>query len=371
MAIPFVDLRPLHERLSQEIEAAMQEVVRSGWYLLGQQLEAFEAEYGAYHDGRYAVGVANGTDAIELALRAYDIQGEDEVITVAHTAVATVLAIIRAGATPVLVDIDPRTMTIDPAAVEAAITPRTRAIIPVHLYGQPANLNALVAIAEKHHLLLMEDCAQAHGAKYNGQLVGTFGQIASFSFYPTKNLGAMGDGGAVVTSDPAIAERLRRLRFYGQVSRYDSLEMGMNSRLDEIHAATLRIKLRHLDQCNQERRAIAQQYTQTLQNLVLPYEQPEAYHVYHLYVVRHSQRDHLMAALKEQQIGTLVHYPIPVHLQSAYHHLSYPEGSLPETERAAKEVLSLPLSVGMNHADVQTVAAALNAITQKEPLTHD
>src|SRR5690349_16043483 len=228
---------------AEEIEAAMQRVLASGWYILGPEVEAFEVEFAAYHEIAYAVGVANGTDAIELALRAGGIGQGDEVITVAHTSVATISAIERAGARPILVDIDPVSYTIDPIAASAAISPRTRAIVPVHLYGHPANISALVELAQTHHLLLVEDCAQAHGARWDGRLVGTFGHMGAFSFYPTKNLGGYGDAGAVVTNDPQLAERLRRLRNYGQTARFTNVERGINSRLDEVQAAILRIKL--------------------------------------------------------------------------------------------------------------------------------
>ncbi|MCZ2098169.1 MAG: DegT/DnrJ/EryC1/StrS family aminotransferase [Anaerolineae bacterium] len=240
------------------------------------EVEAFEREFAAWHDVGCAVGIANGTDAIELALRAAGVGRGDEVITVAHTAVPTVCAVERAGASPVLVDIDPTTYTIDPAAVEAAITPRTRAILPVHLYGHPADLNALVDIARRQHLLLVEDCAQAHGARYDGRLVGTFGDLAAFSFYPTKNLGAYGDGGAVLTNDPQLAERLKRLRNYGQTRRYHHAERGMNSRLDEMQAALLRVKLQHLDAINDARREIAAAYDRSLRGVTVPTEQPNA-----------------------------------------------------------------------------------------------
>ncbi|MCC6804435.1 MAG: DegT/DnrJ/EryC1/StrS family aminotransferase [Anaerolineae bacterium] len=351
---------PLNQRLSGELHAAVDRVLDSGWYILGPEVEAFEREFAAYHSVGYAVGVANGTDAIELALRAAGVGRGDEVITVAHTAVPTVCAVERAGASPVLVDIDPTTYTIDPAAVEAAITPRTKAILPVHLYGHPADLNALVGIAQRHKLLLVEDCAQAHGARDNGRLVGTFGDLAAFSFYPTKNLGAYGDGGAVITSDPQLAERLKRLRNYGQVRRYHHAERGMNSRLDEMQAALLRVKLQHLDAINDARREIAAAYDRSLRGVTLPTEQPNARHVYHLYVVRHAQRDPLAEALRARGVETLVHYPIPVHLQAAYADLGYGKGSLPVTEQIAQEILSLPLYYGLTEEQIAVVAEAVD-----------
>jgi dTDP-4-amino-4,6-dideoxygalactose transaminase len=287
------------------------------------------------------------------------------VITVAHTAVATVAAIERAGATPVLVDIDPIAYTMSSRAAEAAITPRTRALLPVHLYGHPANLGALRALADQHHLLLIEDCAQAHGAEYQGQKVGTFGDLAAFSFYPTKNLGADGDAGAILTRDTALADKLKRLRNYGQVSRYVHEERGINSRMDEMQAAILRVKLSHLDAFNAERRHIAAIYDAELRGVTLPAAHPEVKHVYHLYVIRHPERDALMAYLKEQGIGTLIHYPIPVHLQKAYADLGYPRGSLPNTEQAADQIVSLPLYIGLGEYEVRAVAAAVNRFTAR------
>ncbi len=360
--ILFNDLGPLHRALKGEHEEAVRRVFARGWYILGQEVEAFEAEFAAYHGGGHAVGVANGTDAIELALRAAGVGPGDEVITVSHTAVATVCAVERAGARPVLVDIDPRTCTIDPRAVRAAITPRTRAIVPVHLYGHPADLDPLIDIAGRAGLLLIEDCAQAHGALYRGRPVGTFGHLAAFSFYPTKNLGACGDGGAVLTADGQLAARLRRLRNYGQAERYHHVERGMNSRLDEMQAALLRVHLVHLDEHNNERRRLAALYRKRLSGLTLPQTWPgeeKVRHVYHLFVVRHPQRDALRRRLQEHGVGTLIHYPLPVHLQPAYADLGYRPGSLPETERAAREVLSLPLYVGLCDEQVEQVAASL------------
>ncbi|MBC7814258.1 MAG: DegT/DnrJ/EryC1/StrS family aminotransferase [Burkholderiales bacterium] len=363
MKVPFNNLKPLHALLADELEAAVQRVLASGWFILGPELEAFEQAFADYHGVAHAIGVANGTDAIELALRVADIGRGDEVITVAHTAVATVCAIEQTGARPVLVDIDPTTYTMNPAAAEAAITPRTKAIIPVHLYGQPADLDALTDIAARHNLLLIEDCAQAHGAKLNDKRVGTMGTMGAFSFYPTKNLGAYGDGGAIITNDSQLAERLRRLRTYGQSSRYIHAERGINSRLDEMQAAILAVKLAHLDEHNSERRELARLYNETLSGVTIPVERANAYHVYHLYVVRHRQRDELMLAMQKQGIGTLVHYPVPVHYQQAYADLGYPAGSLPETEKAAAEIVSLPLYVGLPPSDVETVARAVNEWT--------
>ncbi len=360
MNIPFNTLAHQYRMLQSEIDAAIRRVLERGYFILGPEVEAFEAAFAGYHQVAHAVGVANGTDAIELALRAAGVGPGDEVITVSHTAVPTVCAIERAGARPVLVDVEPDTYTMDPRAAEAAVTPHTRALLPVHLYGQPADMDALGAVAERHGLLLVEDCAQAHGAKYGGQLVGTFGHLAAFSFYPTKNLGAYGDGGAVITQDGEYAARLRRLRQYGQTARYHHAERGVNSRLDELQAAILRVKLAHLDAHNRRRREIAAGYAARLQGVALPAVREGAYHVYHLYVVRHPRRDALREALRERGIGTAVHYPLPVHMQPAYADLEC--GRLPVTERVVQEILSLPMYIGLTQADVAAVANALEAL---------
>lgn len=339
-------------------------------YVLGHEVQAFEEEFAAYLGAAQAVGVGNGTDALALALRACAIGGgeEDEVITTAHTAVATVAAIEMAGARPVLVDIEPRTFTLDPQRVVEAITPRTKAIVAVHLYGQPADLDALQEIAATRHLQLIEDCAQAHGATWRGQRVGTFGAAAAFSFYPTKNLGAIGDGGAVVTNSATLAAQVRRLREYGWERRYVSSVPGVNSRLDELQAAILRVKLRSLDAANQKRAALAEFYDQSLarMGLVLPYRRCESTAVHHLYVVRSSQRDVLQEHLKAQGVGTLVHYPVPVHQQPAYAGRVGGPQSLPHTEQAAREVLSLPLYPELTREEARQVVTAVGAFAGTE-----
>ena len=360
--IPFNQLKPLHDLLAEEIGAAMRRVAESGWYILGEEVRAFEAEFAAYHGVGHAVGVASGTDAIELALRAGGIGPGHEVITVAHTAMATVTAIECAGATPVLADIDPDAFTLDPDAARAAITARSRAIVAVHLYGRAADLEGLQALAAEHDLLLIEDCAQAHGAEYGGGKLGSIGAMGAFSFYPTKNMGAYGDGGVVITDDAQLAEALRKLRNYGQVSRYRHQARGRNSRLDEMQAAILRVKLRHLDRHNQRRRGIAALYDQHLRGVRTPAGAPGLGHVYHLYVIRDSRRDQLMAALQERGIGTLIHYPVPIHLQASHRDLGMPAGSLPHTELAAREILSLPMYIGLSDEDALQVCAAVREL---------
>jgi dTDP-4-amino-4,6-dideoxygalactose transaminase len=360
--IPFNDLRPLVERYRTEYEAAVGRVLDRAWFILGPEVEAFEDEFAGYHGpGYHAVAVGHGTDAIELALRAAGIGPGEEVITTALTAAATVCAIERAGARPVFADIDPHSCTLDSSAVHAAITPRTRAVVPVHLYGRPADMSGLLAVARPAGLLVIEDCAQAHGARLEGQPVGTFGDLAAFSFYPTKNLGAFGDAGAVLTADRALAERVRRLRNYGQTERYHHVEKGVNSRLDDLQAALLRVTLPHLEWHNEERRRLAGRYRRQLAGVGLPADGPGLRHVYHLFVVRHPDRDGLGRRLAQRGVGTMTHYPRPVHLQPAYAEFGAGPGSLPATERAAREVLSLPLYVGLTEDRVDAVCAAVAA----------
>ncbi|MCC6953253.1 MAG: DegT/DnrJ/EryC1/StrS family aminotransferase [Deltaproteobacteria bacterium] len=343
-----------------EIQQAMTRVLEGGRYVLGDEVKQFEQEFAEYVGVRYSFGVANGTDALQLALRACDIGPGDEVITVSHTAVATVAAIELTGATPVLADVDPLTFTIDPKQVEQLITERTRAIIPVHIYGQAADMASLGALAERHRLFVIEDCAQAHGASFQGQRVGTFGHIACFSFYPTKNLGAIGDGGGIATDDPELAERIKLLREYGWAERYVSAIPGLNSRLDELQAAILRIKLRDLDKDNQRRRAIAAAYRVGLANtpVVQPYERPGEGHVYHLYVLQSDDRDALQAHLGVQQIFPLVHYPVPIHRQPAYEN-RVRASSMLVTERLSRQVLSLPMYPELSTTEVQEVIDAV------------
>lgn len=328
-----------------EIEQAIHRVLEGGRYILGPELSALEQEFAAYIGTNHAIGVANGTDALELALRALEIGLGDEVITVSHTAVATVAAIEAAGAVPVLVDVDPHFYTLDPELLAKALTPRTRAVIVVHLYGQPADLDAIGAFCQEHNLALIEDASQAHGAKWKGKRLGSIGRIGCFSCYPTKNLGAIGDAGLVTTGDEKLAHKVRMLREYGWRDRYVSDLAGRNSRLDELQAAILRIKLRHLDADNGRRQQLAAHYTKLLagQPLHLPEIREYAEHVFHLYVVRTSNRQNLMGYLKEHDIHAGIHYPVPVHLQPAYKGRIRTSANMGVTERLAEEVLSLPM----------------------------
>lgn len=364
--IPLGDLKREYDRLHSEIDEAVERVLRRGWFILGEEGEAFEAEWAAYCGVAHAVGVGNGTDAIHLALRAAGIGPGDEVIVPALTAAFSALAVSLAGATPVFADIDLQRYTLDPAAFEAAITPRTAAVLPVHLYGCPADMAAIVEIARRHNLFVLEDAAQAHGARYQGQRAGGLGDAAAFSFYPSKNLGAYGDAGAVVTSDAALAEKVRMLRHGGQRHTYEHELLGTNSRLDEIQAAILRVKLGHLDAWNRQRQALAARYNRGLvrdDHLTLPLSPEEVDHVYHLYVVRTPLRDALRNYLEGAGIGTGVHYPKGVHQQAAYAHgsaklnagLGYAPGACPNAERAAAEVLSLPIFPQLSSGEVGQV----------------
>ncbi len=359
---------PLAQYLADKdgIDAAVARVLASGWYVLGTETRTFEAEFAGFLEAgpESCVGVGSGTEALHLALRALGIGPGDEVITVSHTAVATVAAIELAGATPVLADIEPDYFTLHPGCIEPLVTPRTRAIIPVHLYGQPADMAQIMAIAERHGLAVLEDCAQAHGARHEGRRTGTIGQAGCFSFYPTKNLGGLGDGGLVFIREAAVASLVRLLREYGWAERYVSHIAGCNSRLDELQAAILRVKLPGLDAANAARQKLAARYDAALAGtpLVLPRRRPGCTHVFHLYAIRSTQRDALQAHLKEQGVAALIHYPVPVHLQPAYAvRLRVSGGGLPETEKAAREVLSLPLYPELREADQDQVIAAILA----------
>jgi dTDP-4-amino-4,6-dideoxygalactose transaminase len=360
--VPFVDLRAQHQELGTAIAAAVQDVIGRGDFVLGAAVERFETAFAAYIGSRHAIGVGTGLAAIELALRAHGIGPGDEVITAANTFIATVLAIEAVGARPVLVDADPRSYAIDPAGIAAAVTPRTRAIVPVHLYGQPADMDAVLAIARRHHLVVVEDAAQAHGARYKGMRAGRFGHAAAFSFYPAKNLGACGDGGMIVTDDDAVAEKARMLRNYGQKVKYHHATMGTNSRLDTLQAAILGIKLPHLDGWNEARRRHARAYGERLSDVVsTPATSPDAEHVYHLYVIETANREAVQRQMRAAGIETGIHYPIPVHLQEASAHLGYRAGQFPVTEAAASRILSLPMFPELTGAQIDHVAATLGA----------
>jgi dTDP-4-amino-4,6-dideoxygalactose transaminase len=359
--IPVFDYLRGHARIREEVETAIGRVLASGKLILGPEGEALEAEFARYVGVDFAVGVGSGTDALVVALRALGIGPGDEAITVGHTAAATVQAIGEVGAAPRLVDVDDRSLLIDPQHAAAAIGPRTRAIVPVHLYGHPAAMPAILALASRHGLAVVEDCAQAHGARIARRHVGSFGTIGCFSFYPTKNLGAYGDGGMCVTDDPMLAERMRRLRFHGFDAARVAQLAGINSRLDEVQAAVLRVKLRHLDGWLAARRAHARHYLEELEGapLRLPPTAAGTEPAWHLFVVRLEQRARIIESLTRAGIGCAVHYPQPVHRMPAYDRLGCGPGSLPVTERAAREVLSLPMFPELEPGEVEAVCRAL------------
>lgn len=370
--IPLADPRAENLLVREALDAAWHRVLDAGRYILGLEVEAFESEFAAYIGDQYGVGVANGTEAIEIALRALGVGPGDEVVTVSHTAVATATAIRRAGAEPVFVDIDPETFTMDPGRLQVAITDRTKAIVPVHLYGQAADLAPIMELAGDLQVPVVEDCAQSHGASYRGKKAGSFGALAAFSFYPTKNLGAIGDGGIVTTPSPDLAERCRLLREYGWTQRYVSTRDGWNSRLDELQAAILRAKLPYLDERNASRARLASRYSELLADtdLVLPAPGPDRDHVYHLYVVRASHRDQLQAQLIDSGIGCGIHYPVPVHQQAAF--AARPDAHqhpLEHTERAAAEILTLPLHPAMTLDTVDEVANRVRQLIASQVTT--
>ena len=361
MHVPFVDLRAQHAPISGELDRAVREVIARGDFILGAAVERFEAEYAAFIGTRHAIGVATGLSAIELALGAFGVGAGDEVITAANTFIATVQAITAVGARPVLVDMDPSSYTIDPDALAAAINSRTRAIVPVHLYGQPVDLDAVLAVARRHGLLVIEDAAQAHGARYKGRRAGSFGHAAAFSFYPSKNLGAFGDGGMITTDDDRAAEQLRLLRNYGQRVKYHHAIAGTNSRLDALQAAVLRVKLPHLDGWNAARRRHADAYAARLARRVRTPTAPAGIeHVYHLYVIETGQRDAVQHRLRAREIDTGIHYPVPAHLQEACAWLGYKAGDFPATEAASARILSLPMYAELTEAQIDYVAEAIN-----------
>jgi dTDP-4-amino-4,6-dideoxygalactose transaminase len=369
MSIPILDLQAQYRAHKEEIDAAILGVVASGHYILGPNVKALESEIAAYVGCQHAVGVASGTDALQLALVALGIGPGDEVITSPFTFIATASTISHTGATPVFVDIDPRTFNLVPALVEAAVTPRTRAIVPVHLFGQTVEMEPLLAIVRRHDLKVIEDAAQAIGAEESGRRAGSLGDAACFSFYPTKNLGAYGDGGMVTTKDPSLAERIDALRRQGSKKKYHNEMLGFNSRLDEIQAALLRVKLRYLDEWAAGRQRVARRYGELLAGLPVqtPYERPGVRHVYHQYTIRAPRRDDLQAHLKAQGIGTMVYYPVPLHRLPLYAGLGYQEGNLPESEKAAGEVISLPIYPELTEEEIEVVAGAIAGFYAGQP----
>lgn len=367
--IPFLDLKSAYHELKNELDAAYLRVIASGCYILGPEVNAFEEEFSAYCEAKYCIGVANGLDALHLIVRAFGIGPGDEVLVPANTYIATWLAVSHAGAVPIPVEPYENTCNLDPAMIEQAITVRTKAIIVVHLYGQSADMDTINSVARKHGLKVIEDCAQAHGARYKGRRVGSLGDAAGFSFYPGKNLGAIGDGGAVTTNDPAIAQRIRDLRNYGSCIKYRNEVIGFNSRLDELQAALLRVKLARLDEWNERRRKIAVRYMRKLANrpgLLLPVVPEWAEPVWHLFVIRNVYRDALQETLSNAGIITVIHYPIPPHLQPVYTKMGYVRGQFPIAERLALQVLSLPIGPQLDDHDVDAVIAALNTAERIE-----
>jgi dTDP-4-amino-4,6-dideoxygalactose transaminase len=363
MIVPFVDLHAQYLTIKEDIDAAIARTIARSAFIGGDELQSFEVEFARYCDVAACVGVGNGTDALYLTLRALGIGPGDEVITVSHTFIATAEAVSMTGAQPVFVDIDDDTMLMDPDALEAAVTARTRAVIPVHLYGQACDMDRIIAVAKRHQLKVIEDAAQAHGARWRGQRVGSIADAGCFSFFPGKNLGAYGDAGGVVSNDEDLIRRIRMLANHGRAEKYVHERLGVNSRLDGLQAAILRVKLRHLDAWNDERRRVARQYGEPLRDsdVRLPVVNPEAEPVWHLFVVRTGDRDQLLAKLKAQGIAGGVHYPVPLHLQPAYQHLQIPAGALPITERAAATVVSLPMYPEMMQEQVEVVSQAVMA----------
>ncbi len=361
--IPLVDLHAQYETIKPEIDAAIQRTLDNTAFILGPEAKNFEEHFAAYCNAKHAVGLDSGTAALHLALLALGVGAGDEVITTTHTFIATAEAISLTGARPVLVDIDPRTYNIDAHKIEAAITPRTKAIIPVHLYGQPAEMDPILEIASRRNLRVIEDAAQAHGSDYRGRRIGSLGDMACFSFYPGKNLGAYGDAGALVTNDDELAAKVRMLRDHGRTTKYEHEITGYGYRLDGIQGAVLDVKLKHLPEWTAKRRACADYYTELLANvddsIVTPYEPAHVRAVYHLYVIRTRQRNELLQYLKERDIEAGIHYPVPLHLQPVYKNLDYAKGDFPVTEQAAQEILSLPIYPELTHAQMERVVETM------------
>ena len=368
MSVPFLDLKAPYIELKEEIDEAFAGVMASGWFVLGEALAAFENEFADYCEADHCIGVANGLDALHLILRGMELGAGDEVIVPSNTYIATWLAASYAGATPVPVEPNKRTHNIDPAKIEEAITPRTKAIIPTHLYGQTADMDSINELAARHGLRVIEDAAQAHGARYKGRKAGSLSHAAAFSFYPVKNLGAFGDGGAVVTSDSSLSEKIRRLRNYGSQVKYRHDDKGFNSRLDELQAAILRVKLRHLENWNERRKPIAAHYLEALADVAklgLPEVPGFAEPAWHLFVVTHPERDQLQEALAKDGIGTLIHYPIPPHLSGAYQNAALPTRDLRIAEALANSILSLPIGPHLDRVSQDAVIASIRRYSLK------
>ncbi len=365
MNVPFVSFKPLEKELDIQLREAFDRVLENSWYIGGNEDSAFEEAFAAFCSTKYCIGVGNGLDALMLVLRAWDIGPGDEVIVPSNTYIATALAVTYVGATPVFAEPDIRTFNIDPTRIEEKITPKTKAIMPVHLYGQACEMGPIMKLAEKYQLLVLEDCAQAHGATYRGQVIGSFGHASGFSFYPGKNLGALGDAGAVVTNDEALAAKVRALGNYGSDYKYHHIYKGCNSRLDELQAAFLAAKLPSMDKVNKDRQATAQKYLQGITNpaVVLPYVHPDCEHVWHVFAIRCERRDALAVHLAEKGIATNRHYPIPMHLQECYRELGIPEGALPIAEEISATELSLPMYYGMTGEEIQHVIDAINSFS--------
>ena len=363
MNVPFVSFKPLELELNAQLRAAFDRVLENSWYIDGKEDKAFEEAFAIYCDSKYCVGCGNGLDALMLALKALNIGAGDEVIIPSNTFIATALAATYTGATPVFVEPDIRTYNIDPAKIEEKLTNRTKAIMPVHLYGQPCDMDPIMEIAKKHNLYVIEDCAQAHGATYKGKVIGSFGDAAGFSFYPGKNLGALGDAGATVTNSEELAKKIRALGSYGSDYKYHHIYKGNNSRLDELQAAFLAAKLPLMDKVNENRRAIANRYLEGIRNekIVLPYVPEYAVPVWHLFAVRTRERDALAQHLADRGIATNRHYPIPMHLQECYKDLNIPQGTLPIAEEISATELSLPMFYGMTDEEIDYVIDAVNA----------
>lgn len=360
--INFLDMKPMHDKIKNEIMEAIERVYDSGWYILGKEVELFEEEFAKYSGTKYCVGVGSGLGALELILKGYDIGEGDEVIIPANTFIATALAVSYAGATPVLVDVDEKTYNINPELIESAITDKTKAIMPVHLYGHPCDMDPIVEIAKKHNLKVIEDSSQAQGALYKGRMVGSLGDASGMSLFPVKNMGALGDAGVVTTDDKELADKIKILRNYGSSKKYYNEYKGYNCKLDEIQAAILRVKLKYIDEWNEYRQNIASEYLKNIKNdkIMLPSILEGANHVWHRFVIRTKDRDGLQKYLEEHGIQAMPHYPVPIHKQEAYTELSYLIGTLPVTEHISDEILSLPLYQYMNEDDVNKVINKLN-----------